>query len=243
MRADVRLRRAHLSRVGIAAAALWLAVLAPARAQSPADLDAAVAAATQAVREAFGGDADVILSAPVLSLTGDAGHIGRAVAEPSSRSAGPVRFVLYAAGDGVTPRVGRLTARVDVRAPHLRARQRVAARAAITPSDVEVVRDDIGRQLFAVLPTIAAIAGAVTRQALMPNEVIGSLVLVTRSLVTSGEEVVTVARVGAVEVQGRAIAAQSGRLGETVIVVNPDSHRRLRARVIADARVEVILGT
>lgn len=242
MRDDARSPRASWTRLGIAAA-VWLAVAAPLGAQSPADIDAAVAAATQAVREAFGGDADVTLSAPVLSLAGAAERIGRAVAEPSSRTGGPVRFVLYAEGDGTTPRLGRLTARVDVRAPHLRARQRVAARGPITTDDVEAVRDDIGRQLFAVLPTIEALAGAVTRKALLPGEVVSPLVLVTRSLVTSGDEVVTVARVGSVEVRGRAIAAQSGKLGETVIVVNPDSHKRLRARVVADARVEVILGT
>lgn len=242
MRADARRPRAHLWRLGIAAA-VWLAVVAPARSQSPADIDAAVAAATHAVQDAFGGDADVSISTPVLSIVDDAARIGRAVAEPASRTAGPVRFVLYAAGDGVTPRLGRLTARVDVRAPHLRARQRVAARAAITSDDVEVVRGDIGRQTFAALPTITSLSGAVTRKALMPDEVVGPLDLVTRSLVTSGEEVVTVARVGSVEVQGRAIAAQSGKLGETVIVVNPDSRKRLRARVVADARVEVILGT
>jgi len=230
------------ARLGIAIA-IWLAVAAPARAQSPADVDAAVAVATQAVREAFGGDADVTLSAPVLSLARAAARIGKAVAEPSSRTSGPVRFVLYAAGDGAPPRLGRLTARVDVRAPHLRARQRVAAHVAVRPADVEVVRDDIGRQMFAVLPTIDTLAGAVTRKALMPNEVVSPLVLVTRSLVTSGDEVVTVARVGSVEVRGRAIAAQSGKLGETVIVINPDSRKRLRARVVADSRVEVMLGT
>ena len=51
------------------------------------------------------------------------------------------------------------------------------------------------------------------------------------------------ARIGAVEVRGRAIAAQSGGLGETVIVVNPDSRKRLRARIVADATVEVIHGS
>jgi flagella basal body P-ring formation protein FlgA len=55
--------------------------------------------------------------------------------------------------------------------------------------------------------------------------------------------VVTVARIGALEIRGRAIAAQSGSLGETVIVVNPESRKRLRGRIVADATVEVMHGS
>lgn len=246
MPADRRVSRARSLRVALAAS-VWVAVAGPAWAQPAAAVDVAMAAAmdaaTRSVRKAFGGEADVTLSAPVLSLAGQAAPIGRAEAEPSSRTAGPVRFVLYAAGEGITPRLGRLTARVDVRAPHLRARQRIPARVRLAPADVELVRDDIGRQVFAVLPTLAALDGAVTRKALLSHEVVSAPALIARALVTSGDEVVTVARVGTVEVRGRAIAAQSGTLGEIVIVVNPDSRKRLRARVVADARVEVILGT
>lgn len=222
---------------------VWFAGAAPVWAQGGADVEAAAAIATEAVREAFGRDVEVTLSSPVLSHAGGGAAAARAVAEPSSRTAGPVRFVLYAAGAGTPQRVGRLTARVDVRAPHLRARRRVAARVSLTSADVEVVHGDIGRQAFGPLPTIDALTGAMTRQALLEGEVVTPLVLVTRALVTSGDEVVIVARVGALEVRGRAIAAQSGKLGETVIVVNPDSRKRLRARVVAAARVEVLHGS
>ena len=183
------------------------------------------------------------MSDRVLSLTGDDAHVARAVPEPSSRTAGPVRFVLYAAGEEPARRIGRLTARVDVSATHVRARQRIAIRDVIVSDAVEVVRGDIGRQAFGVLPTVDAVIGAASRKALAAGEVITPIALVARDMVTSGKEVVTVARVGAVEVRGRAIAAQSGGLGETVIVVNPDSRRRLRARIVADAMVEVIHGS
>ena len=89
------MRLPRLALLGLTAG-FFLAVAAPSRAQSPADVDAAVAAATQAVRDAFGGEAEVIVSAPVLSLAGDALRIDRAVPEPSSRTGGAVRFVLYA---------------------------------------------------------------------------------------------------------------------------------------------------
>ncbi|AMY10414.1 flagellar basal body P-ring biosynthesis protein FlgA [Luteitalea pratensis] len=225
------------------AASVWLAVAVPAGAQTSADVDRAAAVATAAVREAFGVDAEVTVSEPVLSVTGDATLVTRAVPEPSSRTAGPVRFVLYAAGEGPARRIGRLTARIDVAASHVRARQRVAMRSVINPDDVEVVRGDIGRQVFGVLPTMDAVTGVSTRKTLMPGEVITPVALVAHEMVASGEEVVTIARIGAIEVRGRAIAAQSGGLGETVIVVNPDSRKRLRARIVAAAMVEVFHGS
>jgi flagella basal body P-ring formation protein FlgA len=108
---------------------------------------------------------------------------------------------------------------------------------------VEVVRGDIGRQPLNVLPDIGAVRGAITRKALVPGEIVTQVVLVARALVSSGEEVITVARIGALEVRGRAIAAQSGGLGETVIVVNPDSRKRLRGRIVGSAVVEVLHGS
>jgi flagellar basal body P-ring formation protein FlgA len=229
-------------RVGLAAA-LWLAVAVPCAAQTAADVEAAISAATTAVRDAFGGDVEVSISQPVLSLIGDGTQVSRAVPEPSSRTAGPVRFVLYASGAGSARRIGRLTARVDVAATHVRARQRVTVRDVLTPDDIEVVRGDIGRQAFAVLPAVASVTGASARRSLLAGEVITPVALVPHDAVASGEEVITVARIGALEVRGRAIAAQSGGLGETVIVVNPESRKRLRARIVADAVVEVLHGS
>lgn len=220
-----------------------LGLVTPAVADAPAaDLQTAEAAARQAVRAIFGDDADVRLGAPVLSLMPDAGVVVTAVPEPSSRTGGPVRFVLYGDPDQ-TRRVGRLTARVDVRTAHVRARGKIAARAVPAAEAVETVVDDIGRQPLAPLPTLDAITAATTRKALLPGEVVTQAALVPQPLVASGQDVMTVARVGALEVRGRAVAAQSGQLGDTVIVVNPDTRRRLRGRIVGDALVEVLLGS
>lgn len=229
---------------GLAAALVAsLVVAGPAVADTtPADLQAAEAAARQAVRAIFGNDADVQLGAPVLSLVPDAGVVVSAVPEPSSRTGGPVRFVLYGDLDQ-TRRIGRLTARVDVRAAHVRARGKVAARVVPAADAVETVVDDIGRQVLLPLPTLDAVLAATMRKALVPGEVVTQAALVLQPLVASGQDVMTVARVGALEVRGRAVAAQSGQLGETVIVVNPDTRRRLRGRIVGDALVEVLLGS
>jgi flagella basal body P-ring formation protein FlgA len=228
-------------------AGLVLAIVASLAPATPSgaqpSVDAAVAAATQAVREAFGGNADVTITAPVLSMVPDAGPIVKAVPEPASRTGGLVRFVLYGAADTAARRVGRLTGEVRVVAPHLRTKQAVAAGTAMTPDLVEDVRADIGRQRLVPLPSMAQASATTTRAAMRAGDVVTPVVLVTRPMVSSGDEVVTVARVGALEVRGRAIAAQSGDLGETVIVVNPDSRKRLRGRVVAEDVVEVRHGS
>jgi len=225
-------------------AAVWLGAGAPVRAQSPSgDADAAVAVAADAVRLAFGGDAEVTITRPVLQLAVGGGAIAKAVPEPSSRTAGQVRFVLYGPAGAGSRRVGRLTADVRVRALHVRALGHVASRATLAADAIAVVRDDIGRQAFGPLPTIDVATGATTRKPLVEGEVVTKAALVARPLVASGDEVVTVARVGAVEVRGRAIASQAGELGDIVVVVNPDSRKRLHARVVASAVVEVRHGS
>lgn len=222
---------------------MWFGVSGAIAAQEADRTAEAMASATAAVREVFGEDADVALAQPVLSMAPGAGAIRAAVPEPGSRTGGAVRFVLYGQQADRRVRLGRLTAHVRVRARHVRTVERIEARAVVTGGTVTTVHDDIGRLPIAPLPTLDATTGAVTRRALGPGEVIASAVLVPRPLVRVGDEVVTIARVGPVEVRGRAVAAQAGELGETVVVVNPDSHRRLRARVVAEQTVEVGHGS
>ncbi len=223
-------------------AVVLLCAGSPVGAQSASD--GAVGAATAAVREAFGGDAEVTLTSPVLSLVPRADAVAAAVPEASSRTGGRVRFVLYGAEvDGMRRRVGRLTADVRVVAPHVRATQPLAAGTVLASDLVEEVRADIGRQPLAALPTLSQLGDGTTRTALRAGDIVTPVVLVMRALVSSGHEVVTVARVAGLEVRGRAIAAQSGGLGQTVIVVNPDSRKRLRGRVVAEDVVEVLHGS
>lgn len=225
-------------------AGLALACIAvQARAQVPTVLDEALARATDAVRDTFGVDAEVTLDAPVLHVLPRTSRVTRAVAEPSSRTAGPVRFVLYGPSASRDVRVGRLTARVRVSARHVRAVGALRPRSAFTETSVIEVREDIGRQLLAPLPTLAAVIGATSRKSFRDGDVVTHTALVARPLVASGDEVVTVARIGGLEIRGRAIAAQAAGLGDPVIVVNPDSRRRLHGRVRGQALVEVMHGS
>ena len=48
-----------------------------------------------------------------------------------------------------------------------------------------------------------------------------------------------IARIGDLEVAARFIAADSGRIGDLIRIVNPDTKRSIRARIIKAGTVEV----
>lgn len=226
-------------RRALAAAAVALACVPTAAVASSDCLPGTTAAVEAAVRAVFGDEAVVTTRDVACAVTPGAVRVERAVPEPGSRTSGPVRFVLYE-GDGARSRAGRLTAHVEVATPHVRTVAALDARALLSPALLVVSRDPIGRVPFAALPQPADVDGARLRRPLPAGAVVVAASIEQVAAVRSGAEVVTVARVEGVEVRGRAVAAQDGHRGEIVIVINPDSRKRLRGRVLGDALVEVL---
>lgn len=163
-----------------------------------------------------------------------------AVPEPGSRTGGPVRFVLYATEGTVRARAGRLTAVVTVSAPHVRTVAAQPAHAVIDAHAVVAQDGPVGRIVFGALPAYDDLAGRRLRRAVPADTVLTMTAIAPTAMVRSGRDVVTVARVDGLEVRGRAVAVQSGDLGDVVLVVNPDSRKRLRGRVVGPATVEVL---
>lgn len=62
-------------------------------------------------------------------------------------------------------------------------------------------------------------------------------------LVASGETVRVRVALAGLEVEASAVASQTGDFGEVIRVVNPDSGRALRARVVGRREVEVVDAT
>ena len=195
-------------------------------------------AIVRAVQLRMGADVDVsVTRLQVLGLPRDEGPL-QAVPEPGAMVGGPMRFALRLRRPGSEAvRLGRAEAIVTVRALHARARQDIARGTVITEADIEMVIDEVGRVPLKPVPRV--IPGMRALRDIRGGDMLLARMFTALALVKAGDEVVTRASVGGVEVTGRAIAAQNGQFGRIIRVVNPDSGKRLRGRVIGEREVEV----
>ena len=199
----------------------------------------ATRAIEEAVRQRLGADAVVRVSALYVRLTPPV--IGArlvAMPEPGARLGRPMRFALRWIGARGLGEAGCI---VRVEAPHQRTRRPLPRGHVISEADVEQGAGEIGDVPLRALP--ADVRGARTRRDLAAGTVLSAAMVVVPPLVKGGDPVVAVVRLPGMEARGRAVASQSGELGEVIRVVNPESGRSLRARVTARGEVEVIHGS
>lgn len=221
---------------------------ASARAETPeAAVDARdrVDAAIRAmVLARFGAQASVAVDLLEVSALPAAGPL-EAVADADSRLGRPLRFVLLASDGSRTParrRVGTARASVHVATTHVRARRTMARGTRVEIGDVETVVGDVSGVLLRRLPDAAEVVGGRLLRDVAAREIVQTSVVVLTPAVRSGDEVTARARVGGAEVTGRVVAAQNGRAGAVIRVLNPESRRELRARVVRKGLVEVTDG-
>lgn len=81
--------------------------------------------------------------------------------------------------------------------------------------------------------------GMETRRTLTPNQALRARDLVEPMLIQRGDRVVVAANVGGLTVVTPGTALNNGRLGQQISVENLRSERRIRAKVVAEGRVEV----
>lgn len=208
------------------------------------------AAVIEAVQARMGAAVQVTLGEPRVRSTGALPARLAAVADVGSHTGGSVRFMLFerdaAARVPATTvpararRVGSVDVEVDVQAEQLRARGPIARGADITAADVEPAIAGVGRVPFKPLPAAGRALGARAARDIAAGQVITAALLVVSPLVQSGDEVTTRVRVGALEARGIAVAAQSGALGDEILLVNAESRRRLKGRITGKREVEVL---
>ena len=88
----------------------------------------------------------------------------------------------------------------------------------------------------------AQVEGRILRRAVTEGEVIPTRFLVEAPDIARGDEVEVVARSGAAMLKFRAKAESAGRAGESILVLNPENHRRFRAVVSGKGSVVVDPG-
>jgi flagella basal body P-ring formation protein FlgA len=202
---------------------------------APVSQDALQRAVADAViaRVGVGADVDVRLTSTVPpSWHGDLTSVA---IDPAARLGAPL-FVTFLSGPGASLRV---SADIRITADYVRASHALLAGQVVTAGDVTAVRDVVPAMPLRHLPTAGEVIGAKTIRRMAAGEIIQAGFVATPPVVIMGEPVTAIARIGDLEVAARFIAADSGRIGDVIRIVNPDTKRSLRARVIKAGTVEV----
>jgi len=222
--------------------------------QPAVSLESAVRhAIANAVRDRMGREADVRIERLTIAVAdGETGATLVAGPEPGARLGRPVRFTLMRVGRSAASRAGAVQRRatanpagyavasVFVGVDHLRAARPMDRGETCSEADVVESRGEVGGVLLQRLPRLPEIAGARTARDLMAGEVLTRSVLLIRPAVQSGDVVAVRVAGDGVTVQAQGIAEQSGGPGDVIRVVNRDSRRSLKVRVVGPGEVEVL---
>lgn len=165
--------------------------------------------------------------------------VDAAVVEPGARFGRSVRFRLL---QGDKP-VGYAISTAKGTVKHVRTTRALAASALVTPADVEEVDSDLGNELLQPLPRLDEVVGRALVRPLTTGAVVNATAVRVPPAVRSGDRVVVRSVFGGVEARTTATAQQSGRIGDVIRLVNADSKRALRGRIVGPGEVEVIHGS
>lgn len=235
-------------RVSVAAALMWLAAVRvgaagpPDGSGAPHPRDLRIRdAIVDAVRGRMGDDAVVTIAAMDVSGEPSAAYL-QAVPQPNARLGEPIHFrLLGAAGRGAPARVvGAVVASLSVDVEYVRARALVPRGRDLAEADTEVVRGTLRGVPLRRLPRLDEVAGTRVLVPLAPGEIVTRTAIALRPAVKSGHLVRATTRIAGLTVTASLLAAQDGVLGAIIRVVNTDSRRELRARVVEPGVVEVI---
>lgn len=223
--------------------ALLLGVCAAAAPAVPVPLAPAThAAVVAAVRARMGADADVQVQAlgvpvpPVAAVTD-------AVLEPGAALGAALRVALRApvdrGGAQVLAPVAHVSVTVEVTVDHWHTTRAVPRGARLGDGDLMRVRHRLTRGALRPFPAEDDVREARAMQDLAADACLTTRVVAPTPAVAAGADVTGIVREGGMEVRAQLVAVDSGRIGDLVRVMHPESRRTFRARVTARAEVEI----
>lgn len=221
-------------------------VAAPLRAQvlqpAGAEVRTRVAdALLQDVRARLGAEASVALGRVDVSVRGDVRGSLAVVVAPQARLGADVEFTVVGAGTNGRPtQVGRGRAQLFVSVPHAQVAKTLPRGAVLTADDLVDITGEPGDVAIRRLPTMKELLGATLRRDAVSGEVLTLQDAVLPPAVKAGDTVQAVASIGPVQVSAELTALDNGATGALVRVVNRETRRELRARVLRAGVVEVI---
>jgi flagella basal body P-ring formation protein FlgA len=190
-----------------------------------------------AVRERMGAAAEISIDELTIESDVDAASV-QAVPEPGSRLGRVIRFTLRS-GD-MRARTGSATALVRVSVEHAHTTRALDRGVAIAAGDVAAASHEVSGATLRPLPTLRDAAHARTLRPMAADACVTASTVAALPAVRGGHDVVAVARIGGVEARTIVTASQSGDPGSIIRVVNRQSQRPLKARVVSEGLVEII---
>jgi flagellar basal body P-ring formation protein FlgA len=166
-----------------------------------------------------------------------------ATPDPLARIGRPTRFIIAAEGTGPrghVVRLGEASAVIHVLGESVRARRPIAAGRTLAAGDLEVVTGPMEGLPLRRVPSMPELIGARLTRRLAAGAPIAADAVAVAPMVRAGDAVRVSVRQQGVEAATTAVAAESAGIDRVIRVVNPNSRRVLRARVIAAGEVEVV---
>lgn len=193
------------------------------------------------LRSRLGSEADITIGNVHVSLReGTAGSLA-VVPSPQATLDAPVEFTVIGAGPGGRPmQVGRGRADVFVSVPHVQAARTLARGSVLTADDLVSITGDPGGVPLKRLPTAKDLVGATLRRDAASGDVLTLQEAALPLAIRAGDTVQALATIGAVQVWAELTAVDNGAEGAVVRVVNRETRRELRARVLRAGVVEVL---
>jgi flagella basal body P-ring formation protein FlgA len=211
--------------------------------------DAAVRAAiVDAVKARVGADAEVVVEqTQVFTRERDicrGASACQATPDPTARLGRTVRFTLSAIRrDGPTvhfERVGAAEAIVYATTDAAQATTTIRRGDLLTAGNIESIRQPLAGMPLRRTATAAELSGAKALRDIAPGELVVAGMVLVPPAIRTGQHVTALSRVGGVEVSATLLAAESGVTGDIIRIVNPDSRRALRARILSSSKVEIV---
>jgi flagella basal body P-ring formation protein FlgA len=206
--------------------------------------EAVARAMVSAVHGRFGGGTGIVVTdvATAIAIPPDGGL--EAVPDPDGRSGARVGFTLVATrvsgGRPQAVRIGRASAIVRVWPEQVRMRRFVARGTTMSDDDVELAWDEAAAIVLRRLPTREEVIGARALRDLASGALVANGAVVTQPVVRPGDSVLVTASGPDFQVTAAMDAVEAGVPGAIIHVVNRDSRRTLRARVVSKGVVEIV---
>jgi flagella basal body P-ring formation protein FlgA len=201
------------------------------------DVDAAIHRALQA---RLGPEAEITIN-EVQMLTRPARPVIDARLAPDARLGQTLHVRLATTGDrGTVAWTDFAEVRIRVAMVHAHAAHALSRGSEVADEDVETARHDMTEGPMARWPQASELVRGRALRDVAPGSCLGRTSVAAPLAVQNGQTVTAIARVGGVEATASLIAAGSGVSGAIIRVVNQQSRRVMRARVVSPGIVEIV---